>query len=187
MKLNEIEEKDEEELYESEFKEDMNFIKKLEEEEKYENEFNNGDFSEIEKLEEEQNNKKVENDVNLDDYKEIHESQKIQTQLNFFEDSIADNININRSKAHVVGNINSKMIQSNNNSNNFGQNEGVIKSNNLSKNSMNKSKQNYNNINNMESYELNDSFGDKILQNLNKYRKMALGENSVSQSLSGQK
>ena len=47
------------------------------------------------------------------------------------------------------------MIQSNNNSNNFGQNEGLIKSNNLSKNSMNKSKQNYNNINNMESYELN--------------------------------
>ena len=32
MGLNEVEEKDEEELYESEFKEDMNNVKKLEEE-----------------------------------------------------------------------------------------------------------------------------------------------------------
>ena len=105
MKLNEVEEKDEEELYESEFKEDMNFIKKLEEEEKYENEFKNGDLMKLKNQKKNKIIKNVENDVNIDDYKKIRESQKIQTQLNFFEDSIVDNININRSKAHVVGNI----------------------------------------------------------------------------------
>jgi len=190
MKLNEVEEKDEEELYESEFKEDINTVKKLEEEEKYENEFNN-DFDDIEKIEEEQKNKNGENDVNLEDYKEIHESQKIQTQLNFFEDSITDNININRSKAHVVGNINNNNLaqsnkSKNNMSNNFGQNNEVMGSKISNKNSMNKSKQNFTN-NNMVSCELEDSYGDNILENLNKYRKMALGESSMSQSILGQK
>ena len=78
MKLNEVEEKAEEELYESEFKENMD--KKMDEDENYENEFENADLNEIKNLEEEDDKNKV----NLDDYKEIHESQKIQTQLNFF-------------------------------------------------------------------------------------------------------
>ena len=53
-------------------------------------------------------------------------------------------------------------------------------------NSMNKSRQN--NVNsNIESYEIKDSFGDNILENLNKYRRMALGESSMSQSMFGQK
>ena len=192
LNLNEVEEKDEEELYESEFKEDINSVKKIEEEEKYENEFNN-DFNELEKIEEEQ--KKLietgDNDVNLEDYKEIHESQRIQSQLNFFEDSITDNININRSRAHVVGKINNNNLAQSNNkthmSNNFSENNEVMGSKNSNLNSINKSRQNITNNNMMISGDLNDSFGDNILQNLNKYRKMALGEASMSQSLVGKK
>ena len=107
MKLNEVEEKEEEELYESEFKEEAkNELKNIEEEENYENEFENEDPNEIKKLEEQEKSEK--NKVNLDDYKEIHESQRIQTQLNFFEDSIMDNINIHKSRGHIVGNIKNK-------------------------------------------------------------------------------
>ena len=154
MKLNEVEEK-EEELYESEFKEELkDEVKKIEEEENYENEFENEDLNEIKKLEEQENKNKV----NLDDYKEIHESQKIQTQLNFFEDSILDNININKSKGHIVGNL-------------------------LNKESESTEDKNINNNRNLlMSSELKDSYGDNILQNLNKYRKMALGESSMSQN-----
>ena len=156
MKLNEVEEK-EEDLYESEFREDFKEeVKKLEEEENYENEFENEDINEIKKLEEQENKEK--NRVNLDDYKEIHESQKIQTQLNFFEDSILDNININKSKGHTVGNS-------------F-KNENVKIEN----------KSEIENKNVLMSSELKDSYGDKILQNLNKYRKMALGESSFNQN-----
>ena len=154
MKL--IEEKDEEELYESEFKEDINKVKKIEEEENYENEFENEDLNEIKKLEEQEDKNK--NRVNLDDYKEIHESQKIQSQLNFFEDSILNSININKSKGHIVGN------KENNKSKSFGE------------------KNESNNKNVLMSSELNDSYGDNILKNLNKYRKMALGESSLSQN-----
>ena len=156
MKLNEVEEK-EEELYESEFKEDLkDQVKKIEEEENYENEFENEDINEIKKLEEQENKEK--NKVNLDDYKEIHESQKIQTQLNFFEDSILDNININKSRGHIVGNS-FKNEKENNEEGNDEENRNVLMSS-----------------------ELKDSYGDKILQNLNKYRKMALGESSLSQN-----
>ena len=156
MKLNEVEEK-EEELYESEFREgNKEEVKKLEEEENYENEFENEDINEIKKLEEQENKEK--NRVNLDDYKEILESQKIQTQLNFFEDSILDNININKSKGHTVGN-------SFKNDNGKIGNENEIDNKNI-----------------LMSSELKDSYGDKILQNLNKYRKMALGESSLIQN-----
>ena len=154
MKLNEVEEKAEEELYESEFKEDAG--KKLEEEENYENEFENEDLNEIKKLEEEDNDK---NKVNLDDYKEIHESQKIQTQLNFFEDSILDNININKSRGHIVGNITSTDSEKMEDNENKSTNKNVLMSS-----------------------ELKDSYGDNILKNLNKYRKMALGESTMSQN-----
>ena len=155
MKLNEVEEK-EEELYESEFKENIKEeVKKLEEEENYENEFENEDINKIKQIEEQE--KKEKNGVNLDDYKEIHESQKIQTQLNFFEDSILDNINISKSRGHIVGN-------SLKNDNENIENENKIERNVLM------------------SSELKDSYGDKILQNLNKYRKMALGESSSSQN-----
>ena len=77
-------------------------------------------------------------------------------------------------------------LPNNNMSNNFGQNKEVMGSNTLNKDSMNKSKKNEIN-NNMVSCDINDSFGDNILQNLNKYRKMALGESSISQSMAGQK
>ena len=177
MDLKEVEEKEEEELYASEFKEDINSVKKLEEEEKYGNEFDN-DINEIEKLEQEQKSKNNENGINLEDYKEIHESQRIQSQLNFFEDSIMENININKSRAHVVGKINNDLNQ-NENSKDFRK-----VSNNSNKNSRKESKQVNNNL---ISCDISDSFGDNILQNLNKYRKMALGESSMSQSISGQK
>ena len=156
MKLNEVEEKAEEELYESEFKENVD--KKIDEDENYENEFENADLNEIKNLEEEDDKNKV----NLDDNKEIHESQKKQTQLNFFEDSILDNININKSRGHIVGNIkdtDSKNIDNNNNYNNNSIKKNVLMSS-----------------------ELNDSYGDNILKNLNKYRKMALGECTISQN-----
>ena len=156
MKLNEVEEKAEEELYESEFKENMG--KKMDDDENYENEFENADLNEIKNLEEEDDKNKV----NLDDYKEIHESQKIQTQLNFFEDSILDNININKSRGHIVGNIkttDSNKVEENNNDYNNNINKNVLMSS-----------------------ELNDSYGDNILKNLNKYRKMALGESTISQN-----
>ena len=154
MKLNEVEEK-EEELYESEFKEDLkDEVKKIEEEENYENEFENEDINKIKQLEEQEDKEK--NEVNLDDYKEIHESQKIQTQLNFFEDSILDNININKSRGHIVGNS-FKKENENNEEGNGEENKNVLMSS-----------------------ELKDSYGDKILQNLNKYRRMALGESSLS-------
>ena len=182
MDLKEVEEKDEEELYASEFKEDINSVKKLEEEEKYGDEFYN-DVNEIEKLEEEQKDKNEENGVNLEDYKEIHESQRIQSQLNFFEDSIMDNININKSRAHVVGKISNDMNQSKGKNNNEIGNskEG---NNYFNKNDMEENKQINNNI---ISCDISDSYGDNILQNLNKYRKMALGESSLGQSISGQK
>jgi hypothetical protein len=119
----------------------------------------------------------------LEDYKEIHESQRIQSQLNFFEDSIMDNININKSRAHVVGKISNDMNQSKGKNNNEIGNskEG---NNYFNKNDMEENKQINNNI---ISCDISDSYGDNILQNLNKYRKMALGESSLGQSISGQK
>ena len=183
MKLNEVEEKDEEDIYESEFEKDKNTLKTMEEEEKYENEFNDGS-KDIEKLEKEQSNK---NDVNLDDYKEIHESQKLQTQLNFFEDSIMDNININKSKAHKVS-LNDSNNKSEQNKNSMNGNGSVMASNNFNNNSINKSSasKKKNNIN-MISSELEDSYGDNIIKNLDKYRRMALEESNMSQSMFGKK
>ena len=183
MKLNEVEEKDEEDIYESEFEKDKNTLINMEEEEKYEKEFNHGS-NEIEKLEQENSNK---NEVNLDDYKEIYESQKIQTQLNFFEDSIMENININKSKEHRVN-----LCDSNNNnilnknsmndtSNNFGQNNGIMGSSNYS-NKTNKLKESKIINNNMISYEIEDSYGDNIIKNLDKFRRLALEESNLSQS-----
>ena len=103
-----------------------------------------------------------------------------------------DNININKSKAHVVGNIsNNNLLQSNEKKNNDGENNLIESHNSLNKSNKNNMSKDFNmskNINtNMVSGDINDSFGDKILQNLNKYRKMALGESSVSQSMFGNK
>ena len=188
MKLNEVEEKDEEDIYESGFEKDKNTLKNMEEEEKYENEFDNG-LNEIEKLEQENSNK---NEVNLDDYKEIYESQKIQTQLNFFEDSIMENININKSKEHRVNlyDRNNNIINKNSmngTSNNFGQNNSVMGSSSFSNNKTNKFKESKIINNNMISYELEDSYGDKIIKNLDKFRRLALEESNLSQSIYGQK
>ena len=183
MKINEVEEKEEEDNYESEFEKDKNTLKTMEEEEKYENEFNDGS-KDIEKLEKEQSDK---NDVNLDDYKEIHESQKLQTQLNFFEDSIMDNININKSKTHKVT-ISDSKNKNEQNSNSINGNGSVMASNNFNNNSINKSNasKRTNNIN-MVSSELEDSYGDNIIKNLDKYRRMALEESNMSQSMFGKK
>ena len=188
MKLNEVEEKDEEDIYESGFEKDKNTLKNMEEEEKYENEFDNG-LNEIEKLEQENSNK---NEVNLDDYKEIYESQKIQTQLNFLEDSIMENININKSKEHRVNlyDRNNNIINKNSmngTSNNFGQNNSVMGSSSFSNNKTNKFKESKIINNNMISYELEDSYGDKIIKNLDKFRRLALEESNLSQSIYGQK
>ena len=69
-----------------------------------------------------------------------------------------DNININKSRGHIVGNS-FKNEKENNEEGNDEENRNVLMSS-----------------------ELKDSYGDKILQNLNKYRKMALGESSLSQN-----
>ena len=97
QQIKEAEEKEEEENYAYDFTLDNKTLKKLEEEEKS------------------QNSKKI----NLDDYKAIKESQKIQTQLNFFEDSVLENISISKSKAkgriiksyNMLGNKNQNIIK----------------------------------------------------------------------------
>jgi len=189
MKLNEVEEKDEEDIYESEFEKDKNTLKKMEEEEKYEDEFENGS-NEIEKLEIENSNK---NEVNLDDYKDIYESQKIQTQLNFFEDSIIENININKSRGHRIdlcdsnNNSDQNKKSMNGTSNNFGQNNGVMESSDFTNNKTNKFKESKIINNNMISSELEDSYGDNIIKNLDKFRRLALEESNISQSIYDQK
>ena len=215
QQIKEAEEKEEEENYAYDFTLDNKTLKKLEEEEKS------------------QNTKKI----NLDDYKAIKESQKIQTQLNFFEDSVLENINISKSKAkgrviksyNMLGNKNKNLIKnlvnelgSNNDNDNNNTNTNNInnsnskKSNNTNNNTnvkrpqspkynrnninnnhgqnngndisyANNNETSQNNRNNMSNYIenssinnlANDSYGDNIINDLNKYRKMFLEESSV--------
>ena len=205
QQIKEAEEKEEEENYAYDFTLDNKTLKKLEEEEKS------------------QNSKKI----NLDDYKAIKESQKIQTQLNFFEDSVLENINISKSKAkgriiksyNMLGNKNKNIIKNltnelNNNNNDSIENSNSKKSNNTNNNTnikrpqspkyirnnnkqQNNDENNYsnnnngeisqNNRNNMSNFNENssltnlgnDSYGDHIINDLNKYRKMFLEESSM--------
>ena len=150
---------------------DINFIKKSnkeeEEEEKYENDFTI-DNNIIKNLEAGENNQKK---INLNDYKEIHESQKLQNQLNFFEDSILDNkVNIKNSNKQKIRpsspkgkNSQIKKIENENNNNN----------NNNEKNQVDSLLSSNNNF-------CNDSYGDNIINDLNKFRKLALEESSIS-------
>ena len=210
QQIKEAEEKEEEENYAYDFTLDNKTLKKLEEEEKS------------------QNSKKI----NLDDYKAIKESQKIQTQLNFFEDSVLENININKSKAkgrivksyNMLGNKNKNIIKNlekdingnENDNNTYNINNSQSKKSNNTNNTNTKRPQspkynrnNNNNINNNKEREnedisynnetshnnknnfgnlnenssltnlANDSYGDHIIDDLNKYRKMFLEESSV--------
>ena len=76
QQIKEAEEKEEEE-YVCDFALDNKTLKRLEEQEK-----------------KSQKNK----NVNLEDYRKIRESQKLQTQLNFFEDSVMEKINVDKIK-----------------------------------------------------------------------------------------
>ena len=155
-------------------------------------------------------------------YKAIKESQKIQTQLNFFEDSVLENISISKSKAkgriiksyNMLGNKNQNIIKNLTNqltNNENGNNSPSKRSNNTNntnqkrpqspKYNRNNNKKNneesftndnnvetsQNNGKNMNNYNenssltnlANDSYGDHIINDLNKYRKMFLEESSM--------
>ena len=136
---------------------DINLSKK-EENEKFEI-INNPDL---------ENNK---NKNNINNYKEIQESQKLQNQLNFFEDSMLENKVIktsNKQKVRRPSSPKGKNSQSkkneieNNYNNNINNNELPVDSLLSSKNLC------------------NDSYGDNIINDLNKFRKLALEESSIS-------
>jgi hypothetical protein len=137
---------------------DINLSKK-EENEKFEI-INNPDL---------ENNK---NKNNINNYKEIQESQKLQNQLNFFEDSLLENkVNIktsNKQKVRRPSSPKGKNSQSKKNEidNNYNNN---INNNELPADSLLSSK----NL-------CNDSYGDNIINDLNKFRKLALEESSIS-------
>ena len=196
QQIKEAEEKEEEENYACDFTLDNKTLKKLEEEE-----------------EKSQNLQKI----NLEDYKEIKESQKIQTQLNFFEDSVMENINVGKSKGKIIksynmyGNKNSNLNNNQSNNGNNINNSNSKKSNNTQNTNNTNSKRpqspkynrnkNTNNINDENVKKsnkiitntnnenslytsnnnlVNDSYGDNIINDLDKYRKMFLEESSVS-------
>lgn len=119
-------------------------------------------------------------DVCLDDYKEIHESNKFQTQLNYFEDSEIDYNHVNKSKQHVINQVNNNKTYQRPQS-------PKLKGNQSNNESSNKRKMNNNNgkmalidLNlNTSSNMFSDSYGDNIIKNLHKYRQMALEESSI--------
>ena len=197
QQIKEAEEKEEEENYACDFTLDKKTLKKLEEEE-----------------EKSQNMQKI----NLEDYKEIKESQKIQTQLNFFEDSATDNINVGKSKGRVVksynmygnkktninnilnnngNNINNSNSKKSNNTNNtnskrpqspkHNRNQKINSKTTIAKRDNTETNKNDIITNNNENSLFtsnnnlaNDSYGDNIINDLDKYRKMFLEESSVS-------
>ena len=121
--------------------------------------------------------------INLDDYKEIKESQKIQTQLNFFEDSGMENINVGKSKGRVVKSYNmygNKNINLKNGSNNIN-NSNSKKSNNTQNTNNTNSKRpqspKYNRNNNKNNIKKNE---DKDNIEKNKINKIITNnENSL--------
>jgi len=139
---------------------DINLSKK-EENEKFEI-INNPDL-------EKNKNKKI-----INNYKDIHESQKLQNQLNFFEDSMLENkVNIktsNKQKIRRPSSPKGKNSQSKKNENDNNYNNNINNNNNeLPIDSLLSSK----NL-------CNDSYGDNIINDLNKFRKLALEESSIS-------
>ena len=139
MKKSKKEEEDDDyEQYENDFTTDKNIINNIEKGEKSQNK------------------------IDLNDYKEIHESQKLQNQLNFFEDNILDNnINIKKSNKQKLRPTspkgkNSQLKKIENNNNNKIQ-DSLLSSNNF----------------------CNDSYGENIIKNLNKFRELALEESSI--------
>ena len=114
---------------------------------------------------------KNKNKNNINNYKEIQESQKLQNQLNFFEDSMLENKVIktsNKQKVRRPSSPKGKNSQSKKNEidNNYNNN---INNNELPADSLLSSK----NL-------CNDSYGDNIINDLNKFRKLALEESSIS-------
>ena len=169
QQIKEAEEKEEEE-YACDFTLDNKTLKQLEEEEK-----------------KSQKNQKV----NLEDYRQIRESQKLQTQLNFFEDSVMDKINVVKSKEQNIKNNSSNNTGSkrplspkynlNRNNNKNGQTSSNKETNSKGENqSVNKKEKNDEESSFTTNNNLNDSYGDNIINDLDKYRKMALEESSVS-------
>ena len=140
MKKSKKEEDDEDdyEQYENDFTTDKNIINNIEKGEK--------------------SQKKID----LNDYKEIHESQKLQNQLNFFEDDIINNnVNIKNSNKQKLRPTSPK-----------GKNNQLKKNDNNKNNKIQDSLLSSNNF-------CNDSYGENIIKNLNKFRELALEESSI--------
>lgn len=123
--------------------------------------------------------------VCLDDYKDLHESQKFQTQLNYFEDSYIDYSNVNKSnpqKEHVIQQSTNKTLQRPQ-SPKLKEKQSVNQSNNNRRpDDKNNQKASIGLRSNMSSNIINDSYGDNIINDLNKFRQMALEESSIQKS-----
>ena len=177
QQIKEAEEKEEEENYACDFDIGNKTLKKLEDEEKSKNS----------------------QKISFNDYNKIKESQKIQTQLNFFDESIIDNKNLGKSRGKLTNKSNSKnenniliskgtFKSKNNNENNDIKNNNDnndIKNNNDNndiKSNENKKTNNMNIENSLFSNNAleNDSFGDNIINNLDKYRNMMKEESSLN-------
>ena len=122
----------------------------------------------------EQKEESEKDNLNLDDYKEIHETQKIYTHMNFFEDSYIDpTANTGNAKGNNKAQLNRpkspKFKKEYRNNNNHIDNDVNNKSNVDSVFGRDVS-QNYS-IN-----PIQDSYGDNIIKDLNRFRKMALEE-----------
>lgn len=164
---------DEEDIVNSKNRSIINQQKEKEEEdndEDYEADFTTDEkaLTNLEKKIEDNNNK-----INLEDYKEIHESQKFQTQLNFFEDSCIDNVNMKNSRQHLVRPPSPKVKkQANTNKEQVDSLFDKYKSNNIIQSS------------DLSMNPIKDSYGDNIINDLDKYRKMALEESTFSNNTS---
>ena len=164
---------DEEDIVNSKNRSIINQQKENEEEdndEDYEADFTTDEkaLTNLEKKIEDNNNK-----INLEDYKEIHESQKFQTQLNFFEDSCIDNVNMKNSRQHLVRPPSPKVKkQANTNKEQVDSLFDKYKSNNIIQSS------------DLSMNPIKDSYGDNIINDLDKYRKMALEESTFSNNTS---
>ena len=149
--------------------------KEDDEEDEYGNDFET-DETEMKKMELKEESEK--NNLNLDDYKEIHETQKIYTHMNFFEDSYIDP-NANAGNGNAKGN--NKVGQLNRPKSPKFKKEHMSNNNNNYDNDVN----NKSNLDSVfgrdvsQNYSINpiqDSYGDNIIKDLNRFRKMALEE-----------
>lgn len=108
-------------------------------------------------------------DLDLGDYQDIHESQKIQSQMNFFEDSCIDTVNTGAYKT-----TQNRQIRPNSPKAKKVKEEVKEKKNKKKKEDILRTSSD-GSINLGE-----DSYGDNIINDLDKYRKIALEESSVS-------